>query len=128
MRFRVYYEDTDCGGIVYHANYFKYCERARSELFFAHHLHPQDQRGYFVVKSIQAEFLAPGQLGDTLEVHTKLKVLKRVSVILEQEVLKVTSEPTRLFCMQVKLAFISQTTHTPIPISVPFASLLKSLL
>ncbi|WP_121021802.1 YbgC/FadM family acyl-CoA thioesterase [Helicobacter vulpis] len=128
MRYRVYYEDTDCGGIVYHANYFKYCERARSEVFFANHLSPHDQQGFFVVQSLQAQFLAPGKLGDTLEVFTRLKELKKVSVILEQEVLRVAPQSTRLFCMQVKLGFISQTTHTPAPISPNFVSLLKSLL
>ncbi|MFC3847756.1 YbgC/FadM family acyl-CoA thioesterase [Helicobacter baculiformis] len=128
MRYRIYYEDTDCGGIIYHANYFKYCERARSEIFFANNLIPQDQHGYFVVKSLQAQFLAPGKLGDTLEVITKLKELKKISVILEQEVVKVAPQNARLFSMQIKLGFISQDTHTPAPISTSFITLLKSLL
>jgi len=42
MKIRVYYEDTDAGGIVYHANYIKYCERARSEHFFARGVMPGD--------------------------------------------------------------------------------------
>ncbi|CAM2932067.1 YbgC/FadM family acyl-CoA thioesterase [Helicobacter felis] len=128
MRFRVYYEDTDCGGIVYHANYLKYCERARSEVFFANDLSPCDQQGFFVVRSLQAQFFTPGKLGDTLEVLTKLKELKKVSVILEQEVIRVAPQSARLFCMQIKLGFISQATHAPTPISAPFVSLLKSLL
>ncbi|WP_120945785.1 MULTISPECIES: YbgC/FadM family acyl-CoA thioesterase [Helicobacter] len=128
MRFRVYYEDTDCGRIIYHANYLKYCERARSEIFFANELSPYDQQGFFVVQSLQAQFFAPGKLGDTLEVLTRLKELKRVSVILEQEVLRVAPQSARLFCMQVKLGFISQATHTPTPISAPFITLLKSLI
>ncbi|WP_104749699.1 YbgC/FadM family acyl-CoA thioesterase [Helicobacter cynogastricus] len=128
MRYKVYYEDTDCGGIIYHANYLKYCERARSEVFFANDLSPHDQQGFFVVQSLQAQFLAPGKLGDTLEVLTKLKELKKVSVILEQEVLRVAPQSARLFCMQIKLGFISQITHAPIPISPPFVTLLKSLI
>ena len=42
MKIRVYYEDTDAGGIVYHTNYIKYCERARSEIFFKQNMMPLD--------------------------------------------------------------------------------------
>ncbi|MFW6307555.1 MAG: acyl-CoA thioesterase, partial [Campylobacterales bacterium] len=43
MKVRVYYEDTDIGGVVYHANYLKFCERARSQLFFEKNIIPQDE-------------------------------------------------------------------------------------
>ena len=53
MKIRVYYEDTDAGGIVYHANYIKYCERARSELFFEKNMIPTEgDRSSFVVRRI----------------------------------------------------------------------------
>ena len=59
MKIRVYYEDTDAGGIVYHTNYIKYCERARSEIFFEQGMKPTlgDKSG-FVVRDIKACFLA----------------------------------------------------------------------
>ena len=57
MKIRVYYEDTDAGGVVYHTNYIKYCERARSELFFERGLSPQvSPTEFFVVKNINCDF------------------------------------------------------------------------
>ena len=64
MRIRVYYEDTDCGGIVYHTNYIKYCERARSELFFAQGTPPSHATCGFVVSALEAKFLGFAKLGD----------------------------------------------------------------
>ena len=56
MHIRVYYEDTDCGGIVYYANYLKFCERARSELFFQKGLSPHNNDEFFVVKNVNADY------------------------------------------------------------------------
>jgi len=51
LKTKVYYEDTDAGGVVYHTNYLKYCERARSELFFSRGLMPFDgENSGFVVE------------------------------------------------------------------------------
>ena len=51
MKIRIYYEDTDAGGIVYHTNYLKYCERARSEYFFASNIDITSENAHFVVKN-----------------------------------------------------------------------------
>ncbi|WP_104629620.1 YbgC/FadM family acyl-CoA thioesterase [Helicobacter bizzozeronii] len=128
MRLRVYYEDTDCGGIVYHANYFKYCERARSEVFFQAHLIPQDQECAFVIQSLQAQFSAPAMLGDSLEVKTQLLALKKVSVSLQQDIFKITPQkPELLFSMQIKIGFIHLHTKTPTRIPPHFVRLLHGL-
>lgn len=131
MRLRVYYEDTDCGGIVYHANYFKYCERARSEEFFKQHLIPQDDQHGFVIQSLQAKFIAPATLGDSLEVITQLQELRKVSVVLQQEIFKIANPHTdcheKLFCMQIKLGFIHFASKTPAPIPLHFLRLLHGL-
>ncbi|CCB80539.1 YbgC/FadM family acyl-CoA thioesterase [Helicobacter bizzozeronii] len=128
MRLRVYYEDTDCGGIVYHANYFKYCERARSEVFFKAHLIPQDQECAFVIQSLQAQFNAPAMLGDSLEVKTQLLALKKVSVSLQQDIFKITPQkPELLFSMQIKIGFIHLPTKTPTRIPPHFVRLLHGL-
>lgn len=74
---RIYYEDTDCGGIVYHANYLKYCERARSEWFFAQGILPQQNNIGFVVKNMNLEFLSPAKLGDLLTIHTEILEQKK---------------------------------------------------
>ena len=69
---RVYYEDTDFSGAVYHANYLKFCERARSDclrLLGIHH-HKLEGMG-FVVRRMTCDFLKPARIDDLLEVHTK---------------------------------------------------------
>ncbi len=57
MKYRIYYEDTDCGGVVYYANYLKFCERARSELFFQKGLSPHNNDEFFVVKNVNADYI-----------------------------------------------------------------------
>jgi len=52
VKIRVYYEDTDAGGVVYHSNYLNFCERARSELFFQKELSPVLQNGHFVARKL----------------------------------------------------------------------------
>lgn len=113
MRIRVYYEDTDAGGIVYHTNYIKYCERARSEIFFQRGLKPtlSDSSG-FVVRDLKASFLATSALGDTLEVTTKILTLKRSSLVLLQEVWK---DDVKVFSMEVILVYVDEGKPCRIP-------------
>lgn len=67
MKIRIYYEDTDAGGIVYHANYIKYCERARSEYMFRQNIMPGSGSEHgFVVRSLKADYYAVSILGDML--------------------------------------------------------------
>lgn len=81
MKVRIYYEDTDAGGIVYHTNYIKYCERARSEHFFSHGMLPGDTNKYgFVVRKINADFLGSTKLGDLLTVRTSILELKKAAL------------------------------------------------
>ena len=97
MKIRVYYEDTDAGGIVYHANYLKFCERARSEYFFQKNSSPKRGENHFVITRMEAKFLASAKLGDMLDVSVVLKELKRASFTLYQEVKR---EDTLLFSME----------------------------
>ncbi len=76
---RVYYEDTDFSGFVYHANYLKFCERARSDclrLLGIHHhelhWHETDGRMGFVVRRMECDFVKPAQIDDILEVRTQM--------------------------------------------------------
>lgn len=103
MQVRVYYEDTDMGGIVYHANYLKFCERARSEYFFQEGKTPHLDGGEFVAASLEAKFKAPARLGEILNVRTEILSLKASSLLLRQYVLK---EDVILFDMNIKLAFV----------------------
>ena len=113
MKIRVYYEDTDLGGIVYHTNYIKYCERARSEVFFEKNMSPTlgDDSG-FVVRNISANFLATATLGDMLIVTSKLLTLKSSSLVLLQEVWR---EEVKLFSMEVVLVYIDKGRPCRIP-------------
>jgi len=113
MKIRVYYEDTDAGGIVYHTNYIKYCERARSEIFFQRGMKPTlGNDSGFVVRDIKASFLATSALGDILEVTTKILTIKRLSLVLLQEVWK---EEVKLFSMEVVLVYVDEGKPCRIP-------------
>lgn len=113
MRIRVYYEDTDLGGIVYHTNYIKYCERARSEVFFQKDMMPTlGEESGFVVRNINANFLATSTLGDMLNITTKLLTLKNSSLVLLQEVWK---EEVKIFSMEVVLVYIEKGKPSRIP-------------
>ncbi len=101
MKIRVYYEDTDAGGIVYHTNYIKYCERARSEILFAHGLTPLDNQTGLIVRDIKATFHGSAVLGDMLDVTTEIVELKKVTMRLLQ---KVYRGDELLFEMEIYLA------------------------
>ena len=83
MEIKIYYEDTDCGGVVYYANYLKYFERARTEYL--------ELRGYsvaalmkqgivFVVVHAEADYCSPGRYGDTLIIETEVGDVTRAAL------------------------------------------------
>ncbi len=111
MKFRVYYDDTDAAGIVYHANYLKFCERARSELFFSAGRSPAHSGGFFVVKHIEADFIKSAKLGDMLEVKNRIVELKNASMKLKQEVYK---EGMKIFEMVSLLVFVKDNKPSKI--------------
>jgi acyl-CoA thioester hydrolase len=113
MNLRIYYEDTDAGGIVYHTNYIKYCERARSELFFEKNITPTDGKNSgFVVRNINANFLGMAKLGDILEVKTELIKKRNSSITLKQIVYKKSEE---IFEMEILLVFVREGKPSRIP-------------
>ncbi len=113
MKIRIYYEDTDAGGIVYHTNYIKYCERARSEIFFAKGKIPTDgDNSGFVVRHIDANFLGMAKLGDMLEVESEVVKQRSASIVLKQTVLK---DNQKIFEMNITLVFIRDGRPKSIP-------------
>ena len=88
----VFYEDTDMGGRVYHANYLKFIERARSKFIQALNVDQRvlllEEKKFFIVKNIIADYLSPAYFGDRLAIYTTLIELKRASMILKQEILR----------------------------------------
>lgn len=89
---RVYYEDTDAGGVIYHTNYLKYFERARTEILRHHGIVQAalwDQAGAgFALRRASIEFLAPGRLDDLLEVRTRVTGQSAASVGFTQRALR----------------------------------------
>lgn len=108
MRVRIYYGDTDCGGIVYHTKYIEFCERARSELFFSRGENPVRENIGFVVKSIQAEFLSPAKLGDLVEIKTEILERKKASLLLNQEIFL---QDKKLFFAKITLVALDFSTN-----------------
>jgi acyl-CoA thioester hydrolase len=121
MSVRVYYEDTDFSGIVYHANYLRFMERGRTNhlrLLGADHraLFEAAQReapGFaFVVRSMTIEFLKPARMDDVLEIVTKPEEVKGASITLHQRVMR---GDELLIEAHVRVAFVSGGRARPIP-------------
>ncbi|MBE0470061.1 MAG: tol-pal system-associated acyl-CoA thioesterase [Methyloprofundus sp.] len=87
---RVYYEDTDAGGVVFYANYLKFYERARTEMLRAMGFEQDElmaqQNVIFVVRSVQVDYLKPAKFNDLLEVSAGLNLVKSASLIFEQSI------------------------------------------
>ena len=87
---RVYYEDTDAGGVVYYANYLKFFERARTERLRQIGFEQDELRKssgvLFAVKSVQVNYLKPARFNDTLLVSAEVAELRRASLIFAQEI------------------------------------------
>lgn len=87
---RVYYEDTDAGGVVYYANYLRFAERARTELLrdmgIDHRTLLADDGIMFAVRRCEAEYVKPARLDDLLEVRTRFGAATGASFWMEQEI------------------------------------------
>ncbi|WP_419769737.1 MAG: YbgC/FadM family acyl-CoA thioesterase [Candidatus Marinarcus sp.] len=115
MKIRVYYEDTDCGGVVYHSNYLNFCERARSELFFQKGLSPHNEDEFFVVKKIEADYIKPARFADVLEVKTQLIKQKNTSLVMNQEIYRADE---LIFRMAVTVVFLKAMKPAKIPLKL----------
>ena len=106
----VFYEDTDMGGRVYHANYLKFIERARSKFIESLNIDQralfQEEKKIFVVKNIIADYLSPAYFGDKLVIFTILIELKRASMILKQEIFK---DNKKVFDCDVRLTLLNSS-------------------
>ena len=121
MQIRVYYEDTDFSGIVYHASYLRFMERGRTNhlrLMGAeqHTLFEQahdEMPGFaFVVRSMQIDFLKPARMDDVLEVVTTPEEVKGASITLKQQILRADE---LLVEARVRVAFVCGGRARPIP-------------
>ncbi len=126
LQIRTYYEDTDAGGIVYHATYLRWAERARTEALRAMALPHADMatqhNAFLVVKRIEVEYATPGRLDDLVTVRTRIR---RVSAILDLDQ-DVMLEGKLLAALKVRLVCVSATTMRPRAIPEPWRSALRA--
>ncbi|WP_448190532.1 tol-pal system-associated acyl-CoA thioesterase [Azospirillum sp. sgz301742] len=124
---RVYYEDTDAGNIVYHANYLRFIERARTEMLrllgWDHTGLLQDQGVSFAVRRCEIDFVAPARLDDTLEVETRIIDIGGASFAVEQIIRRDGKELARA---DVKVATLNRAGR-PARLSAGVRAVLKDL-
>ena len=89
-KFKIYYEDTDSGGVVYYANYLKFIERARSEIIkslgFSNNNLREKFNLFFIVKYCNINYKKPAKLEDELIVFTSVVSLSKTSLVMKQDV------------------------------------------
>ena len=113
---RVYYEDTDAGGVVYYANYLKYMERARSDYLRKFGFDQgwlRDQLNcQFVVRSVAMDLHKPARLDDLLDVASEIEHYGRASLLFQQRVLRQTTDasPLLLCSASIKIACVDAST------------------
>ena len=122
---RIYYHDTDSGGVVYYANYLKYLEEGRSEYFRDKgvDIKSWSQKGFwFVVRRVEIDYTSPANYGDDLDVGSDIIRIKNVSLVFRQEVRRgdkvLVSADTVLVCVD--------SSFSPAPLPDEIAGALKS--
>ncbi|MDI1308653.1 MAG: tol-pal system-associated acyl-CoA thioesterase [Methylotenera sp.] len=114
---RVYYEDTDAGGVVYHSNYLNFMERARTEWLRAlgyEQTTVKDELGVIiVVHSLSINFKKPARFNDMLEIHCKLANVRHGSIEMAQTII---CDGVELIQAHIKAAFVDAETFRPVAI------------
>jgi acyl-CoA thioester hydrolase len=117
---RVYYEDTDAGGIVYYANYLKFFERARTEWFRELGINQTkflEQNIGFVVRRVEMDNIASATLDDLLNVNSTITMLKRASFVFYQQI---TNQAQEVICTAtVRVACVNFQSAKPKPMAIP---------
>ncbi len=125
---RVYYEDTDAGGIVYHANYLRFAERARTEALRAlgvpHAVLVRDHQRMFVVRRVKLDYLRPARLDEWLSVLTDQRALGAASVRLRQDI---TGAEGTCAAAVIDLACVRTDTGRPARIPPAWRAALQGL-
>ena len=115
---RVYYEDTDCGGVVYHASYLRFMERARTEwlrtLGFEQDELIETHGRIFAVRRIEIDYLCPARFNDALEVRSSIAECRRASLMFNQSIVNARDET--LSRARVRVASLDATSLIPRPL------------
>jgi acyl-CoA thioester hydrolase len=124
---RVYYEDTDAGGVVFYANYLKFFERARTEMLRAMGFEQDEltvnEGIIFVVRSVQVDYLNPARFNELLEVSAEVTLAKKVSLVFEQ---LITRGDDVLCKSLIRIACLDALTMHPKAIPENLLELLKN--
>ena len=129
---RVYYEDTDTGGVVYYANYLKFFERARTEWLRSAGIGQQEmgmqKNVMFVVKSTTIDYHAPAKLDDHLEISVRIEKIGRASVNFMQEAWRMVDASRELMCSGlIRVGCVHTQALRPAPIPVTVLEKIKEL-
>lgn len=106
--YRVYYEDTDAGGVVYYANYLRFAERARTDFLRARNIIQSEllekRNIAFVVHSLSAQFHAPARLDELLDVSVEMTETKSASITMQQEI---SLKGKKLFSLNITIVCVT---------------------
>ncbi len=108
MDVRIYYEDTDCGGVVYYANYLRYMERARTEYLASRNYSVKkmmDEGTIFMVLRVEIDYKSPAHYGDTIEIETWVSDTSRVTTVFNHIMREKTSRRVIVKC-QAKIVYV----------------------
>jgi tol-pal system-associated acyl-CoA thioesterase len=114
---RVYWADTDAGGVVYHSNYLDYCERARTEwlrqLGFSQQRLAESEGVLFTVARLAIEYHRPARLDDLLQVRSRIELAGGASVEFNQEIWRDAPAADLLASVNVKVACVDAASFRP---------------
>ena len=111
MDVKIYYEDTDCGGVVYYANYLRYMERARTEYLASRGYAVKklmDEGTIFMVLRAEVDYRSPARYVDIIEVETWVRDVTRATMVFEHVMRGKTSQRVFVEC-RAKLVYVDPT-------------------
>lgn len=113
-KYRVYYEDTDAGGVVYHANYLGYGERARTEWLRELGFNQSELDFFFVVRKATVDYLHPAKLDDEIIIETSLQKLGGASINMKHELFV-----TDIKIADIEIILVTVSKESMRPVKVP---------
>ncbi len=124
---RIYYEDTDAGGVVYHSNYLNFFERARTEMLRAMGVEQNELKAnagiVFVVRSMQVDYLRSARFNELIQVSAEVVLVKKTSLTFEQ----LTTRGDDVLCKSIaRIACLDANTLRPKAIPENLIELLKN--
>ena len=132
---RVYYEDTDAGGVVYHSNYINFFERARTEwlrqLGYELDELAQNEQLIFVVRALSCDYLRPAKFNDELFVSAEIIELGKTSIQFEQKVMRATNSSTDCEILAkglVTVVSVHATKFKPVRLPTQIMESIKSVI